>query len=136
MKRRLLAYGSVVLLCAGLGLAVDGDTITDPGDAFWSAMRFLVIAVAAPMGSALVARAGIQRRESSPRTYQVVAWLLAALPVVSLAWLVIDADAPGWRRLGLVLVALGGLAATLLTARAGMLSGRFRPEPAREQQRP
>ena len=136
MQQRLLAFGAVVVLAAGLGLVADGDDIHNAADALWAASRYLVIGGAPYLGAWLARRAGIQRKESSPRTYQVIAWLLAVLPVASLTWLVIDAGAPGWRRLGLVLVALGGLAATVLAARAGMLSGRFRPEPAFQQQRP
>lgn len=132
MKRRLLGLLILVLLCAGFGLVVDGDKITTLADAFWAALRFVVIAGALRLGQALAARAGMRQKESSPRAYQVVAWLLAALPVVSLAWLLIETDASGWRRLGLVLVMVGALALTFFTARAGLLTGRFQPE----QQRP
>ena len=117
-----------LLFGAGIGLVVDSlqNDIRSTTDAVFAALRFPVIGLGVLGGVSLARRTGVRDKPSSPRAERAVAWGLVALTVASLAWLVIDFDAPGWRRLGLALVALGGLGGTAIYARAGFLGRRFR----------
>lgn len=129
MTYRLLVLAALAALGVGAGWAIDGEGIRTTGDAFWAALKFPVIGLAAYLGPWIAAKAGLRRKESGPRSYQAAAWLLVAVTVASLAWLVIDLDASGWRRAGLGLVVAGGAVATVIFARAGALTGRREQRP-------
>src|SRR5690348_5369555 len=92
-----------LLFGAGLGLVTDSvqHDIHNSGDAVYAAVRFPLLGltglIVVPW---LRKRSGLSEPPSNPRLERLVAYALGVLVVASAVWLVVDFDAPGWRRLG------------------------------------
>ncbi|SHN44671.1 hypothetical protein [Cryptosporangium aurantiacum] len=114
---------SYLLFGAGLGIVADSvqHDIHNTGDAVYAAVRFPLLGLALMVVPWLRKRSGLSEKPSSPRIERLAAYALGALVVASAAWLVIDFDAPGWRRVGLACITLSGLGGALIVLRATLL---------------